>query len=149
MDIKGINIRILYSLTKMASRAVVNNPCTLIYNLLDGAPITLRQLQLILRSLHTFEVKDIAAQDSGQRVVVELNYQANVSNCVRKLGPQLAAWVRCRKLKGDIQREELDELEQLQTMFNFGNNAEDESGSSQRSTKKRKYVHSNKTDPQV
>lgn len=128
----------------MAARQVVHSPCTLIYSLCDGAPIDVRQLHLILRSLHTFQVKTITAEEN--RVIVELEYQANVANCIQKLGPKLGEWVKCRKLKGDISRDELSELEQLQALFDFGRDTSEASGSTQRAAKKRKYLHSNKTD---
>lgn len=116
--------------------------CTLTYTLLEGAPITIEQLHLILRTLHTFKVKSITKLINY--CTVELEYQANVSNCRSKLG-SLADWIAITKVAGDITPDEIPILEALRAKFGFGQSVEEESEPAAIAPPKRKYKRSNKT----
>lgn len=114
--------------------------CTLIYQLArdeEGVShLTFDQLYLIVRSLHTYKVKDIVKDTDSQTIKVFLNYNASMKNVRTKLGNVPALVCKQNPL---IETRELSELESLRAAFGFGGPIEEEECETSKPAKKRCY----------
>lgn len=104
----------------MARRSnIVEEPCTLVYSLLENAPINFDQFSLIVRSLHTYMVEDIKPLPDQKCVHVMLKYQASVKNATNKLGA-LEEHILISKMSTYVKQNELFDLDTLQKQYGFG-----------------------------
>lgn len=98
---------------------ISQEPCTLVYTLIDNTIIDFDQFSLIVRSLHSYMVDSIVPNPQYNNVHVKLNYQASVANATAKLG-SLQSAVGVTKLSSYIKESEFSELEQLRRRFGIG-----------------------------
>lgn len=103
----------------MANRGLCQEPCTLVYTLLDTNALTFDEFSLIVRSLHSYMVDSIIPNPEYNNVHVKLNYQASVTNATAKLGG-LQTTIGITKLSTFVQENEFSTLEQLRRKFGFG-----------------------------
>lgn len=101
----------------MAMR-ISNEPCTLVYTLMDDNIINFEDFNLIVRGLHSYQVDSITPHPEMNNVHVKLNYQASIANAQAKLG-SLAAVVSVSKLSSFVKENEFARLEQLRRRFNI------------------------------
>lgn len=120
----------------MANRGGISyEPCTLVYNLLSDEQITLSELYLIVRGLHSFMVESITKNEDLNNIHVKLNYQASVANAVNKLG-DLQQTVSITKLSAFVKENELSRLDELKRRFNISTGGADDA---QTQPKKKTY----------
>lgn len=105
----------------MAQRGlnIVQEPCTLVYTLLDPKIVKFEDFCLIIRSLHSYMVESIVPNAEYKSVHVKLNYQASLPNAQQKLGTLQSA-VGVTKLNSHVKECEFAHLEQLRRKFGIG-----------------------------
>lgn len=99
--------------------AIINEPCTLVYTLMDPTVLTFDDFALIVKSLHSYQVLNITPHPEMNNVHVKLNYQASLANTTAKLG-SLSEVVAVSKLNNYIRDDEFARLEQLRRQFGIG-----------------------------
>lgn len=97
---------------------ISNEPCTLVYTLMDTNIVSFDDFHLIVRGLHSYQVDSITPHPDMNNVHVKLNYQASIANAQAKLG-SLAAVVSVSKLSSFVKENEFTRLEQLRRRFNI------------------------------
>lgn len=118
------------------ARNIVNEPCTLVYTLLDTNVLSFDDFSLIVRSLHSYMVESIVPHPEENNVHVKLSYQASIANATAKLGT-LQDCVSVTKLSSYIKDSEISHLEQLKRQFNIGFGEASTSGPLRKQTTKR------------
>lgn len=113
-----------------------SEPCTLIYHLNEGAPITPEQFLLIVKSLHSYKVEKVKLDECSRSVTVKLNYNASMKNVRAKLGNVPATIIKQNPL---IKPAELNELESLRASFGFGGPIDEEEYETPGPNKKRRH----------
>lgn len=101
------------------NRGIVQEPCTLVYTLLDPNTINFADFSLVVRSLHSYMVDSIVPNEQLNNVHVKLRYQASLANAQAKLGTLQSA-VGVTKLSAHVNETEFSQLEQLRRKFNIG-----------------------------
>lgn len=109
---------------------------SLIYSLEEDAPLTFDQFHLIVRSLHSYKVKQFKPDPCNRTVTVDLLYNASMKNVRAKLGSVPAT---VNKANPHLNPSELYDLEALRSTFGFGNNSQEEEPETPVPAKKRKY----------
>lgn len=110
----------------MAKNIMSQEPCTLVYTLLDPTIISYDDFELIIRSLHKYLVESITPNREMQNVHVKLGYQASIVNIKSKLG-LLRDAIGVIKLSSFIKECEISKLEQLRQQFGLFGGENDES----------------------
>lgn len=121
------------------ARNITNEPCTLVYTLLDKSAIEFDDFYLLVRSFHTYMVETIIPHPESSNVHVKLNYQASLANAEQKLGG-LASCASVSKLSTYIADSEISHLEQLRRKFNIGTGEPAPGPSKKRSYKPKKIM---------
>ena len=109
---------------------ICQEPCTLVYTLLNPDELTFDEFSLIVRSLHSYMVEAITPNPESNNVHVKLSYQASLKNASDKLG-QLQQFIHVAKLSAFIKDSELPLLERLRTKYEFGRGGDCSSGAIQ------------------
>nr|QTE03905.1 MAG: hypothetical protein [Phylloscopus fuscatus densovirus] len=102
------------------SMRISNEPCTLVYTLMNPEVINFDDFSLLIRGAHSYQVDSITPHPDMNNVHVKLNYQASIANAQAKLG-SLASVVSVSKLSSFVQEDEFSRLEQLRRRFNITN----------------------------
>lgn len=108
---------------------LVEEPCTLVYTLLNPTAVPYEHFSLIVRSLHKYMVEEITEHETARTIHVKLGYQASIKNAFIKLGPFLSRHIFISKLSQFVKDEELPLLDDLRRRYGFGyatNAAEDD-----------------------
>lgn len=105
---------------KRRATNVTEEPCTLVYTLINPCDLKFDDFCLIVRSLHTYMVEDIVPYPESNCVHVKLGYQASTANAIKKLGPMLPQYIAINKLSTYVKESELLTLDCLKKRFGFG-----------------------------
>lgn len=120
---------------------------SLVYTLnSDQTNLNFCDFVLIVKSLHSFRVKNIIPNPTTNTVLVQLEYNCSMKNVKSKLG-NLPATVH--KVNPNISLDELPTLEALRSKFRFGVETTEEECNVPEPAKKRKYKSVSKPDVQV
>lgn len=112
---------------------------TLIYSLAEEAPITFDQFNLIIRSLHGYKVDKIIPDKTTSTTSVGLHYFASVTNARKKLGPKLAEFIGIERVSENVKTCELQDLQRLRALYQFGGPIEEDEPATRKPNKKRRY----------
>lgn len=125
----------------------LNTNSSLIYTLNSNQNlISFDEFVLVIKSLHSFRVKEIKPEPCTNSVLVKLEYNCSMKHVRAKLG-NIPATV-C-KVNPNIALDELSTLEALRNRFRFGVEAPEEEHHVQEPPKKRKYKSVHKPDVQI
>lgn len=113
---------------------------SLSYTLLEGAPIKWEQFDLVIRSLHSYKLISFDKDEESKTITVTVAYFANANNARRRLG-KLSNYVGVSRESCNVQKDELQTLQQLRREFGFGKTDDDEECTSSKPAKKRRYAN--------
>lgn len=99
--------------------AIVKEPSTLVYTLLNAKVIDFDDFYLLVRANHNYMVESVKPFPDDLSVHVRVNFQASVANFHAKLG-SIAPYVAVTKLSSLIHENEYARLDQLKRHYGIG-----------------------------
>lgn len=134
----------------MAGPSVESISCTkpqttLIYNLLNCNELCFSDFDLIVRSIHGYQVESITPCEETKTVTVVVNYHANMRNTRSRLGTAIE-FISVERVNPNVRPTELSNLNKLRTRFGFGINSENEESETPKQRKKARYASKSKVN---